>query len=161
MGIFFGFQICLCAGSRKVFLQQKRKSSHSRCKKVQKTLLHNKKLRKASSVAKAGKSFLLQQRWSKVTHTEKSAENFTAQWKVKKSQLCGRNWRNVPSMVEKKNKPTLQCLPSDFGLNICAQTRSGRMVPQSPFRGAPGLTSFLEKAQTKRCLITLRRMSKV
>ena len=45
---------------------------------------------------------------------QKSAKNFITQWKVKKSQLCVRNLRNVPSTTEIKNKSTLQCLPLDF-----------------------------------------------
>ena len=76
---------------------------------------------------------------------QKSAENFTAQQKVllyskkfyctaesftthQKSQPYGKNWRKVPSTVETEDKPTLQRLPLDIGLNVCAQTSSGRMV---------------------------------
>ena len=45
---------------------------------------------------------------------QKSAENFTAQQKVKKSQFRGRNWKNIPSIVEIEDKPNLQHRPLDF-----------------------------------------------
>ena len=136
------------------------KSSHSRCKKVYKTLLHNKKLRKVPQQKLEICTFCSRDGERSLT-LQKSAENFIAQHKVKKSLFCGKNWGNVPSAVETENKLILQCLPLDFKLNVCAQTGSGRMVPQSPFCGASSPTSFLEKIQTKRCLITSRYVSKV
>ena len=92
---------------------------------------------------------------------QKNAEDVIAQQKVKKSQSCGRNQRKFPSAAKMENKPILQRLPLDFGLNVCTQTGSGKMVLQSPFREAPDPTSFLEKAQIKRCSIILKRVSKV
>ncbi|KAK9992055.1 hypothetical protein SO802_027040 [Lithocarpus litseifolius] len=72
-----------------------------------------------------------------------TAGSFTAQ---QKSRFCGRNWRKVHSTAKAKDKLTLQRLPLDFGLNVCAQTNSGRMVLWSLFRKALDPTSFLEKA---------------
>jgi len=77
---------------------------------------------------------------------QKNAEDVTAQQKVKKSQSCGRKWKKVHFTAETKYKPTLQRLPLNFELNVCAQTGSDRMVLWSPFRVALGPTSFLEKA---------------
>ena len=82
------------------------KSSHSRCRKVQKTLLHS---RRCYCIAK---SFTAQQKV--LLHSRKfycTAESFTAR---QKSQSCGRNWRKVPSAAETEDKPTLQRLPLDL-----------------------------------------------
>ena len=176
ISIFFGFQICLCARSRKVFLQLKKKklnSSHSRCRKMQKDLLHSRNLYSAAE------NFTTQQKaiphirrfyctvrsltalQKVLLHSRRFyciAESFTAQ---QKSWSCGKNWRKVPSAAKAEDKLTLQRLSLDFGLNVCAQTRSSRMVLWSPFLEVPSLTSFLEKGQTKRCPITSRRVSKV
>ena len=72
-----------------------------------------------------------------------TTESFTAQ---QKSWSCGRNQRKVPSVAKAEDKLTLQRLPLEFGLIVCAQTGSGRMVLWSPFRQALGITSFLEKS---------------
>ena len=93
------------------------KSSHSCYKKVQKTLLHSRKF-------------------------YCTAENFTTH---QKSQPYGKNWRKVPSAVETEDKPTLQRLPLDIGLNVCAQTSNARMVLWSPFCEALDPTSFFQK----------------
>ena len=144
------------------------KSSHSRCKKVQKVLLHSRRCYFTAKSFNAQLKVLLHSKKFCCTTQEKvllhirrfhcTAKSFTAQ---QKSQICGRNWRKVDFAPETKDKPTLQCLPLDFEFNACAQIGSGRMVLQSPFCGAPDPTSFLEKAQTKRCQIISRRMSKV
>ena len=72
-------------------------------------------------------------------------EDITAQQKVKKSQSCGRKRKKVHFAVEIEDKPTLQRIPLNFGLNVCTQTGSGRMVLWSPFHRALGPTSFLER----------------
>ena len=118
MGIFFGFQSCLCAGSRAVFLQQKMKSSLSHYRKVQNTLLHSKRLSKVPQ-QKLEKCYLCSRDGEKSLTLQKSIENFITQQKVKKSQ--------------RQNKHSLQRHPLDFGLNICAQTGSSRMKPWSLF----------------------------
>ena len=127
------------------------KSSHSRCRKVQKALLRSRKLYCAresftaqQKVYRTTKTFTAHQRV--LLHNRRfhcTVESFIAQHK---SQSCGINWSKVPSVVETEDKPTLQRLPLDFGLNVCAQIGSGKMVLWNPFRGAPGPTFFLEKA---------------
>ena len=144
------------------------KSSHLHYKRLyctaegfkaqQTALMHNRQLN-CTAEGFTAKNFIVQQKV--LLHNRQfyyMTESFAAQ---QKSQTCGRNWRKVLSAAEIEDKPILQCLPLDFGLNICTQTGSDRMVLWSPFRGAPDPTSFLEKVQTKRCLITSRRVSKV
>ena len=115
----------------------------------QKVLMHSKKLYCAS------KSYTMQQKV--LLYRRKLycvAESFTALQKVllrsrrfyciaEKSAMC---WRKVHPTTKAEDKLTLQCLPLDFGLNVCVQTDSDKMVLWSPFREALGPTSFLEKA---------------
>ena len=106
------------------------KSSHSRCRKVQKGLLHS---RRCYCTAE---SFTAQQKT--LLHSRKfyyTIENFTAQQKVllrnrrfyciaksfiaqQKSQSCGKNWRKVPSAAKTEDKLTLQRLPLDQDLRF-------------------------------------------
>ena len=128
MGIFFGFYICLCARSRKVFLKfkKKMKNSHSHCKKVQKTLLHSRRYYYTTESFTTQLKALLHNRRFYCT-----AESFIAQHKVllrnrrfyctvesftaqQKSQSCGKNQRKVPSAAETEDKPNLQRLPLDL-----------------------------------------------
>ena len=51
----------------------------------------------------------------------------------------------VPSVVEVKNKPSLQHCPLDFGFNVYTQIGNSKMGPWSPFCESIGLTPFLEK----------------
>ena len=139
MGIFFGFQIFIC--------------------RKQKIISKIKNKEQSFTLQKSVENFTLQQKV--LLHIKMLyyvAESFTA---LQKSQSCDRNWRKVHSAAKTEDKPTLQHLPLDFGLNVCAQSGSGRMVLWSPFHGALDPTSFLEKAQTKLCPITSRRVSKV
>ena len=111
---------------------------------LQKALLHSRRLYCAAEGFAAQQKVLLHYR--RLYYTSKS---FTPQQKIllhSKKSVLWQNWRKVPSMTETEDKPTLQCLPLDFGLNVCTQTNSGRIVLWSPFCKAPGLTSFLEKA---------------
>ena len=95
-----------------------------------------------SRCRKSVENFTAQQKMEKRrSHCRKSVENFTAQQKIKKSQFYGKNWRNVPSIVEMENN--LQCCPLDFGHNVRAQIDSGRMGSWSPFHEASSPTSFL------------------
>ena len=64
----------------------------------------------------------------------KRAENLITQQKDKKSQFDDRSQRNVPFAIGTKNKPSFQYCPLDFGLNVYAQSGSGKMRPWSPFR---------------------------
>ena len=115
----------------------------------QNTLLHSRTLyctvEHFTTQQKVKKSQLYSRKCRNVT-LQKNAEDVIAQQKVKKSQSCGRKWKKVHFAVETKDKLTLQRLPLNFGLNVCTQTGSGRMVLWSPFRVALGPTSFLEKA---------------
>ena len=74
-----------------------------------------------------------------------SVKNLIATQKVKKSLFCSKRWRKVPSVVEVKNKPSLQHRPLDFGFNVYTQTGNSKMGPWSPFHESIGLTPFLEK----------------
>ena len=65
--------------------------------------------------------------------------------KVKQSQFCGRNWRNVHFAIETENKPNLQRHPLDFRLNVCAQTGVAEWDLGAHSTGVLGPTFFLEK----------------
>ena len=135
------------------------KSSHSHCRKVQKVILHSRRFYcTAESFTAQQKALLHSKRFYYIT------EVFTEQQKVllhsrKVSPMA--KIREKFLLRQKEDKPTLQRFPLDFGLNICTQTGSSRMTLWSPFCEARGPTSFLEKAYTKRCLITSRSVSKV
>ena len=93
---------------------------------------------------------------------QKSVENFTAQQKLKKSQFHDRSWSNVPSAIEMENKSSLQRCPLYFELNVCAQTDSGKIGPQSPLHESIR-PNFLSRKKHRQnfCLITSKHMSKI
>ena len=147
------------------------KSSHSRCRKVKKVLLHSRRFYYTAE------SFTAQQ---KVLPCNKRfycvPGSFTAQQKIllcnrrfyctvesfttqQNSRSYGKNWRKVPSAAKVKDKPTLQCLPLDFN-----STRTNWQWQNSILEPIPRSARhnfLLRKAQTKSCLITSRRVSKV
>ena len=125
------------------------KSSHSCCRKVHKALLNSRRCYCTAESFTAQQKVLLRSRKHYCTaegfaaqknillHSRRfhcTAESFTAQ---QKSQTCGRNQRKVHFVAEIEDKPTLQHLLLDFGLNVCAQIGSGRMVLWSPFSRVP------------------------
>lgn len=71
-----------------------------------------------------------------VTNVAEKCRNFIAQYKVNKSQFRNKSKRNVPFVVETENKPSFQCRPLDFELNVCVQTSSSKIGPWSPYHGS-------------------------
>ena len=138
MGIFFRFQTCLCAGSRVVFLQQKMKSSLSRYRKLQKTLLHSRSQKN-------------------VTYAVEMEKSHSRCRKVQKTLLHNKKLRKVSGKICIVCSVILWTLDSIFVHKLAAA--EWNLGAYSAEVSAP--TSFLEKSQTKRCLVTSRHVSKV
>ena len=157
MGIFFGFQSCLCAGSGEIFFAvENQEQSFMLQKSVenftaqQNTLLHSRKLRKACyAIENAEMSHCRKMQKTLPHHRKLRRVNLVAETREK--FLLWQKWRTSPIC-----SVFLWTLDS-----FCTQISNGRIVPQSPFCGALGPTYFLEKAQTKRHPITSRCVSKV
>ena len=145
------------------------KSSHSHCRRLyctaesfttqQTALLHSRRFYCMTESFIAQQKALLDNRKFYC-----AIEDFIAQQKVlpysRKVNIVVETGEKFLLQQEQRISPLCHVFPR-LGLSVCAQTCSGRVVLWSPFCRALGPTSFSEKAQTKHCPITSKRVSKV
>ena len=76
---------------------------------------------------------------------EKCRKTLLHNRKLRRVNLVAEKGKKFIFAVETEDKPALQRIPLNFGLNVYTQTGSDRMVLWSPFHRALGPTSFLER----------------